>query len=362
MEGLASVQRSGIDDDDDDDDVDCGGETGIQAAEGPCHDAEAARARAYLESQADAAAVVVKLEVAVKEETADDSNVFTAAEDLGVDCVLKMELADDDAGDLGDNAGADDTPGQLLHTPGAAMSAWIEAVGKIDNALKYASTLPTQRQNRCVSLEETVTAVEFQNGLDVDGAASDQEEGDGLDGVEVVPGRRTVFVHWDDVRPSTSTVSSTGRLLRLDRAGRIIYAPPARKEEFAQDRFVRPVLHHCGAAVKMVRAAGIFRTEVPRELLAVRDLHDRFLDMSGESDLSVFETELCCICSAEPRVHACPVCSMSLHIACFETFSSTHGLPGVKHTSDSFAFLRGYPTLVGHGRLLCPACLKQFVL
>ena len=156
-------------------------------------------------------------------------------------------------------------------------------------------------------------------------------------------GKRLVFCHWDDVE------DRLGRFVRLDRHGRVVYAPGNRKCVLSEPEYVT-ILQHCGRHVQMVRVKGVLRTDMPKEVRGLKALHERLNQASLGDDGD--QLAACLVCGVGELQH-CPLCDLAVHNSCMGDAPAS--LLG-EFQNASLA-LRRYQPIVQKAAWLCPWCL-----
>lgn len=134
------------------------------------------------------------------------------------------------------------------------------------------------------------------------------------------------YLHWDDVD------AMVGRRVLLDDAERLIYCPPTRKENLAS-AFESGALKLCinSVGVKMTKAKGIFRSDMPKDILRARRCIDIASELgatsSGDSDFIAEDrvSEGVCLACRSAKLAGeggqtlpttCPLCHLRWHPVC----------------------------------------------
>ena len=130
----------------------------------------------------------------------------------------------------------------------------------------------------------------------------------------------THWVHLDSLEPAI------GRVVQLDAANRITYAPPSTRSQL-------DILQmRCATNVAMVRARGPLRAEMPEALLSIFAYFQRCgraeadqADHRDRTGLDLFRLS-CQACNLIGQdVVACPLCECAMHPACAERLAMRFG-------------------------------------
>jgi hypothetical protein len=132
---------------------------------------------------------------------------------------------------------------------------------------------------------------------------------------------RFIFVAWDN------PAALTGRETPIDKMGRVVYRNYAHKREFA-DMFSSNqwtvLVPNCG--VKMVRATGVFLSDLPPHVIHFKKLCQYLVDRDIDHMPSAMTNRYCFICKKTDLVSddliedamliCCPLCACCYHSAC----------------------------------------------